>query len=129
MQHLADEHGVNHECFASPLNAWLPSFCSVFPDTDTPFGSLGSFFNFDFGSGGAFQVGPPYNNVVLLWTAEKLVASLMHAEQSGMFHIPYHKLLASWLSKTFCKLCLCKSVSPQSDQQKSMTVTRNLDSI
>jgi len=30
---LRDNFGVTHECFASPLNNYLPSFCSAFPDT------------------------------------------------------------------------------------------------
>ena len=42
MQKLWD---VDCECFASPLNCFFPNFCSLFPDTDRPFGSLGSFFD------------------------------------------------------------------------------------
>lgn len=37
--------GVDCECFASPLNCFFPKFCSLFPDTDCAFGSLGSFFD------------------------------------------------------------------------------------
>jgi len=33
------------EMFASPLNNTIPRFCSVFTDTDSPFGSLGSFYD------------------------------------------------------------------------------------
>lgn len=33
------------EMFASPLNNTIPRFCSVFSDTDSLFGSLGSFYN------------------------------------------------------------------------------------
>mmetsp|Transcript_61763 Transcript_61763/g.145575 ORF Transcript_61763/g.145575 Transcript_61763/m.145575 type:complete len:720 (+) Transcript_61763:199-2358(+) len=36
--------GASFECFASPLNARYPVFCSAFLDTDAKFGSLGSFF-------------------------------------------------------------------------------------
>ena len=39
-------YGVEHECFASPLNAYFPNYCSLFYDTDKYFGSHGSFFNF-----------------------------------------------------------------------------------
>ena len=45
-QLLQGRLGVAFECFASPLNAYLPAFCSGFPDVDAPFGSSGSFFNF-----------------------------------------------------------------------------------
>ena len=53
----------NMECFASPFNCRYESFCSAFPDTDSPFGSLGSFFNFNFESltsGACFQANPPF---------------------------------------------------------------------
>ena len=39
-------YGVEHECFASPLNAYFPNYCSLYYDTDKYFGSHGSFFNF-----------------------------------------------------------------------------------
>ena len=49
------------ECFASPFNCRYERFCSAFPDTDMPFGSLGSFFDFDPTSeGGCFQANPPF---------------------------------------------------------------------
>jgi len=35
--------GVEHECYASPLNCCLPSYCSVFEDTDRYFGAKGNF--------------------------------------------------------------------------------------
>jgi phosphorylated CTD-interacting factor 1 len=38
--------GVEAEGFASPLNCRWLRYCSAFPDTDAPFGSLGSFFGF-----------------------------------------------------------------------------------
>lgn len=83
MQDLVATHGVTAECFASPLNATLPSFCSAFPDTDAPFGSMGSFFATDFRCGGSYQVGPPYNEAVLQRAAEHLLGSLAAAETSG----------------------------------------------
>ena len=51
--------GVCHECFASPLNCYYPSFCSLFPDTDRFFGSYGSFFSFR-PTSGSFQANPPF---------------------------------------------------------------------
>lgn len=41
---LASEH-YNVECFASPINRHFDKFFSAFPDTDSCFGSLGSFFD------------------------------------------------------------------------------------
>ena len=83
MRHLADAHAVAHECFASPLNATLASFCSAFPDTDAPFGSIGSFFDSDFARGGSYQVGPPYNEAVLQRTSSHLLRSLEAADAAG----------------------------------------------
>ena len=51
------------ECFASPFNCRYERYCSAFPDTDMSFGSLGSFFEYDFKSltnGGCFQANPPF---------------------------------------------------------------------
>ena len=47
MQHLQSTFRVSLECFASPFNARLSLFCSLYRDTDVPFGSLGSFFDLD----------------------------------------------------------------------------------
>lgn len=37
--------GYKYECFASPINSHLKRYFSAFPDTDSCFGSLGSFFD------------------------------------------------------------------------------------
>jgi hypothetical protein len=55
LQHV----GASMECFASPLNCHFAPFCSAFPDTDAPFGSLGDFFTFH-PSRGSFQANPPF---------------------------------------------------------------------
>ena len=62
---LHETFNTTAECFASPLNAQLGSFCSLFPDTDLYFGSLGSFFDVDFLSG-SYEVNPPFDTK-LLW--------------------------------------------------------------
>ncbi|EUD67047.1 hypothetical protein C922_02631 [Plasmodium inui San Antonio 1] len=51
---------IKRECFSSPLNAVLPSYCSFFPDIDTFFGSSGNFFEFPLRSG-AYEVNPPFD--------------------------------------------------------------------
>mmetsp|Transcript_10317 Transcript_10317/g.24563 ORF Transcript_10317/g.24563 Transcript_10317/m.24563 type:complete len:573 (+) Transcript_10317:125-1843(+) len=56
---LQHRWGVTHECFASPLNCYFPSYCSLFPDTDACFGSKGSFFDF-FPTEGSFEANPPF---------------------------------------------------------------------
>lgn len=56
---LQKDFGVSVECFSSPLNNYLPSYCSLFPDTDAHFWSLGSFFDFN-PSEGSFEANPPF---------------------------------------------------------------------
>jgi phosphorylated CTD-interacting factor 1 len=77
--------GVTHECFASPLNCFFPSFCSAFPDVDAPFGSLGSFWDLsvDPARGGSFQANPPFVAAVMLRMVDRieaLLAARAHAE-------------------------------------------------
>lgn len=61
---LYSRFGVNLECFASPLNCRYSAFCSAFSDTDTCFGSLGSFFQF-MPSCGSFQANPPFEASIM----------------------------------------------------------------
>uniref|UniRef100_A0A182SG23 PCIF1 WW domain-containing protein n=1 Tax=Anopheles maculatus TaxID=74869 RepID=A0A182SG23_9DIPT len=58
---------------ASPLNCYFRQYCSAFGDTDSFFGSRGSFLDFKPVSG-SFQVNPPY--------CEELIdASLQHIDR------------------------------------------------
>lgn len=43
-KYLNIHYNIKLECFSSPLNCYLPKFCSLFPDIDSNFGSLGNFF-------------------------------------------------------------------------------------
>lgn len=52
------QFGVQHECFASPWNATTGTFCSLFADTDSFFGSRGNFFDYR-PTVGSFLVHPP----------------------------------------------------------------------
>lgn len=65
--------GVTFECFASPLNSYFRQYCSAFGDTDSYFGSRGSFLEFKPVSG-SFEVNPPY--------CEELIdATIQHIER------------------------------------------------
>jgi phosphorylated CTD-interacting factor 1 len=80
---LKSRLGVTHECFASSLNAFFPSFCSAFLDTDAPFGSVGSFWDWnpDLARGGSFEANPPFVADVMLDMAIKFDALL--AREAG----------------------------------------------
>ena len=78
---LSREFGVSCECFASPLNCHYRSFCSAFPDTDAPFGSLGSFFDY-FPTSGSFEANPPFTEPLIRRTASHIESLLSAAEHS-----------------------------------------------
>ncbi len=66
--------GNTIECFASPLNCRYERFCSAFPDIETRFGSLGSFFDdnaFD-PMEGSFEANPPFVPEIMVAMGEKL---------------------------------------------------------
>ncbi len=74
---IREHFGVDGECFASPLNAQIGTFCSMFPDVDAPFGSIGSFFDVDFRKG-SFEVNPPFDTK-LLWALHNRLDALLAA--------------------------------------------------
>lgn len=67
------------ECFASPLNCRYGRFCSAFLDTDHPFGSVGSFFEFSPRSG-CFEANPPFIPKLIKRMAEHMTALLESAD-------------------------------------------------
>jgi hypothetical protein len=84
VDYLYDEFNVRNEAFASPLNARLlgkdgAAFCSVFPDTDAPFGAIGEFFAQDLNRGGNWVINPPFVESIMARAANVVVDS-MHAD-------------------------------------------------
>jgi Phosphorylated CTD interacting factor 1 WW domain len=73
------------ECFASPLNCRYEHFLSAFPDTDSPFGSLGSFFDFDFMQGGSYQANPPFIDNFIFAMQKRMERYLSDCEKPLMF--------------------------------------------
>lgn len=90
-QCLQDRLGVTVECFASPLNATLSQYCSMFPDTDAVFGSKGSFFDFE-PTEGSFEANPPFVEEILVLMIERMAMLLDKASGPMSFCV----FLASW---------------------------------
>lgn len=67
------------ECFASPMNCRWPRFCSMFPDTDAPFGSRGDFFQFC-PKGGSFEANPPFDRAFVSSMASHMHNLLLQTE-------------------------------------------------
>jgi glycogenin glucosyltransferase len=97
IDYLYDRFGVRREAFASPLNARLlgkpdARYCSVFPDTDAPFGSIGDFLSrpprdLD----GNWVVNPPFVEDLLARAARLVTDALLADEgraQTFFFIIP-----------------------------------------
>lgn len=78
---LVADFGVEHELFASPLNCALPSYCSLFEDSDGCFGSCGAFFDFCRGpltrDGGSFECNPPFEEHLMRRVVHELVEALV----------------------------------------------------
>ena len=108
---LYDEFGVRNEAFASPINSRLlglpgARFCSLFPDTDGVFGSIGDFFAADMAAHpGNWVVNPPFVEELLERAARKCIAAVAAARAAGraltvFFVAPdwrdaeFHRLLA-----------------------------------
>jgi hypothetical protein len=79
---LREDFGAAFECFASPLNCRYGSFCSAFPDTDGPFGSVGSFFSFH-PLRGSFQANPPFVPTMIGDMCSHMTSLLVAAEAAG----------------------------------------------
>ncbi|CAN0034104.1 unnamed protein product, partial [Discosporangium mesarthrocarpum] len=75
---------VRMECFASPFNCRYAPFCSAFPDVDAPFGSVGSFFDFE-PCEGAFEANPPFVREVILKMAQHMEYLLKATDKALMF--------------------------------------------
>jgi phosphorylated CTD-interacting factor 1 len=84
------------EGFASPLNAYLPAFCSGFADVDACFGSRGSFFGFK-PLGGSFAANPPFVHSTMDAAAEHMISLLQAAtEAPGDHALSFIVILPGW---------------------------------
>ena len=87
---LQQNFGVEHECYASPLNRspTTASYCSLFHDVDRYFGSQGSFFDWlprqpaipD--TAQCFECNPPYDHTSII-ACFKHIASILAQQRDG----------------------------------------------
>lgn len=110
---LVEKFNVDLEGFASPLNSQLMkhkrSFCSLFTDTDSVFGSIGPFFDQDL-VGHRSIINPPYVEPLMDRMAEKCLADCTRAEKEGkdtlmIFTVPVWKDAKYFTSLTKSKYC------------------------
>ena len=79
---LLSQFGTKMECFASPLNSRYRTFCSAYSDTDSVFGSLGSFFNFH-PTRGSYEANPPFVGHVMDQMVTHMLSLLEKATSNG----------------------------------------------
>lgn len=84
---------VQMECFASPFNSHFPYFCSAFNDTDSFFGSIGSFFQF-FPAQGSFQVGPPWVEELM----SDMTCHLVHLLSNSTLPLSFVVSVPDWVT-------------------------------
>ncbi|CBJ26613.1 conserved unknown protein [Ectocarpus siliculosus] len=94
---LLKRFGARMECFASPFNCRYSRYCSAFPDTDGPFGSAGSFFDFQ-PTQGAYEANPPFVRDVILKMANHMDGLLQATAKALTFVviIPCWEDSAGW---------------------------------
>lgn len=88
-QLMVTRYGVTVEGFASPINSQILylgknlNYCSLFPDTDQPYGSSGDFFSIDF-LGRSVYANPPYVPSVMDRMAQKIIQTCNNAGTSSV---------------------------------------------
>jgi phosphorylated CTD-interacting factor 1 len=120
---LKEALGVTFECFASPLNCHYECYCSAFVDTDAPFGSMGSFFDFH-PLTGSFEANPPFIKPVIA-SMVRHIEGLFAAPEAGPLsfvvivpgdatsHAPStHTRLLTLLAPLLVPVCVCSFSSP-----------------
>ena len=90
--YLHDNYNINYEAFASPLNSGLSdklngTFCSLFPDIDNPFGSIGNFFEqklYDEFKEKNWSINPPFVENIIMLTTNKIIEDIDYAIEHKM---------------------------------------------
>jgi hypothetical protein len=119
---LVREYGATIEGFASPFNSQIISvasmdedakrlhFCSLFADTDAPFGSVGSFFDFDL-EGSVSVINPPFViDIMDAMVAKCLQTCTRATKETRMFIIVPHWADAEFFARLESAPCLEKKV-------------------
>lgn len=88
MKYIEKVLNVNHELFASPFNAYFRTFCSIFPDIELVFGSVGNFFEFNLVDGASYVANPPFDETVITAMATRLIDQLSRVSTTVIVSLP-----------------------------------------
>lgn len=87
---------VTCEGFASPFNSHIQSYCSLFSDTDSVFGSIGNFFQFS-PKMGSFQCNPPFVQQVIEKMLDHICQLIRHSNGPMSFIV----IVPAWIDDPF----------------------------
>ena len=97
---ISELFDISFETFASPLNFNMYRFCSIFKDTDSIFGSVGSFYNLNYENlilqniKGVF-FNPPYLPILMKKCASQCLA-LLDKMNKNKFDFSIFSFLPNW---------------------------------
>ena len=94
-QVMEEEWGCEAECFASPLNSTLDTYFSRFEDTDAPFGSRGSFFQFR-PTKGCFEANPPFDDGFIDRMMDHMESLLRLADDETQSSLMFIVIIPAW---------------------------------
>jgi|TARA_B100000513_G_scaffold193947_1_gene122023 phosphorylated CTD-interacting factor 1 len=123
---LTSKLEVGFECFASPLNAYLPAYSSGFTDVDAPFGSSGSFFGLS-ALKGSFAANPPFVHSIMDAAAEHALSLLDAATKAQGDHaLSFVFFLPGWTESApfLRRIATLHTATPTLISPPSMTPTQ-----
>lgn len=101
-RYLNEIYDVNYEGFASPINSGLSDkkngkFCSLFPEVDKPFGSIGKFFeqNLYAENKRHWSINPPFVEELIRLTSDKIINDIEYAIEHGLEVMVFY-ILPHW---------------------------------
>lgn len=106
---LREDFQCEVECFASPFNCNLSRYCSMFPDLDRAFGSLGNFFEWR-PTEGSFEANPPFSESIVTKMCDHIESLLRVADEntkpmSFVVIVPKWTERESWTRLSDSKWC------------------------
>lgn len=99
---IRDTLQVTVEGFASPFNAILQQYMSAFPDTDSVFGSIGSFFTHDITSG-SYELNPPFTEDMINAMGIRCESLLDHADKMG-YPLSFFIVIPNWKTNAITRI-------------------------
>jgi hypothetical protein len=76
---------ISFELFGTPLNTMTKTYCSPFPEYETYFGSIGSFFNYTLEKNTIYGANPPFNAKLIERMVQKIETELPNIQNTTIY--------------------------------------------